>query len=115
MEDKRIMGDTIDEKRIHARFSIQLEAKTLLKGWVQCSIFDISPKGIGIKFETIEDIDIGSPIYLEIFVPKELEPIGLKGTLVRIRQEENHFVGGIELTKELDNSTLLKLRDKYYF
>ena len=109
------MEDTVDEKRFHARFSIQLEAKTLLKGWVQCSIFDVSSKGIGIKFQTTEDIDVGSSIYLEILAPKELEPIGLKGILARVKQEENNFVGGIELFKELDSSTLLKLRDLYYF
>lgn len=109
------MEDTVDKKKAHARFTMQLEAKALLTGWTQCSIFDATPQGIGIKLQTIETINVGSTIYLEIFVPKELEPIGLKGILVRIRKEGNHFVGGIELFKELDNSTLLKLRDKYYF
>jgi hypothetical protein len=109
------MDDTVDEKRVHARFTMQLEAKTLLTGWTECSIFDVSPKGIGIKLQTIDAINVGSAIYMEIFVPKELGPIALKGILVRIKKEENHFVGGIELFKELTNSTLLKLRDEYYF
>jgi hypothetical protein len=75
----------------------------------QCGIFNISRKGVGLKFHTGKKIKIGSTIHLEMYVPRESEPINLKGTLKWIEKEGNDFIGAIELTKELDDATWAKL------
>jgi len=75
----------------------------------QCVIFNISRKGVGLKFHTGKTINIGSTIHLEMYVPRESEPIILKGTLKWIEKEGNDFIGAIELTKGLDDATWAKL------
>ena len=74
-----------------------------------CTIFNISRKGVGLKFHTHEKINIGSTIHLEMFVPRRSKPICVKGILKRIEQEENDFIGGIELIEVLDDATWAKL------
>ncbi len=75
----------------------------------QCVIFNISRKGVGLKFHTDKKIKPGATIYLEMYIPGESEPISLKGTLKWIEKEGSDFIGAIELTEALDDATWAKL------
>lgn len=75
----------------------------------QCTIYNISRKGVSIKFHTREKINIGSTIHLEMFVPRKSEPISVKGILKWVKRSGDDFTGGIKLTEELDDVTWAKL------
>jgi c-di-GMP-binding flagellar brake protein YcgR len=66
--------------------------------WKECTVIDISQSGMGITFLTREKIIVGSTINLKISLPKETEPINVKGTLNWIKPRDNDFIGGIEVT-----------------
>ena len=95
-----------EERRSDIRFSTNLKARYFtgeaVKNWEECTVFDASRNGMGIRFHTPEEIQIGSTINLETVVPSEREPLNVKGTLKWIRQESNEFVGGVELTDVSD-------------
>jgi Tfp pilus assembly protein PilZ len=100
-----------EENRAAIRFATNLKGryfvKELEKLWGNCTVFDVSRTGMGIKFHTSQPIEVGSHITIEIEVPSELESMNVKGTLRWIKQGENEFLGGIELTEVLDEITSL--------
>jgi len=49
-----------------------------------------------MEFHSSEEINVGSTVYLEIFVPTEFEPVCVEGKLKWINRRKNDFVGGIE-------------------
>ena len=75
----------------------------------RCVVFNISRKGVGLKFHTAENINVGSIIRLEMFVSRESEPVNIKGILKWFKKWEGDFSGGIELTEVLDDATWAKL------
>ena len=75
----------------------------------QCTIFNISRKGVGLKFHTGKKIKIGATIHLEMFVPRKSEPISVKGILTWVKRCGDDFTGGIGLTELLDDVTWAKL------
>ncbi len=79
------------------------------RGGEGSTIIDFSRKGIGAKVCTSGEINAGSSILLEVFIPGELEPISVKGTIKWVKQIENGYISGIELSKELDEFNLSKL------
>jgi hypothetical protein len=101
------------ERRRFSRFLTELKGHYFLKdrkrGWNECTIIDVSRKGLGAEFHTQEKINVGSTAHLEIMAPGELQPVMLKGILRWIKQRENDFVCGIELTEILDDFTFAKL------
>ena len=101
------------DKRRHRRFNTQLEAQFVSKesqrGGEGSTIIDFSRKGIRAKICTSVKINAGSSILLEVFIPGELEPISVKGTIKWIKQIENGYISGIELSKKLDEMNLSKL------
>ena len=103
----------MENRRRFSRFDTQLMARYLIKekkgGWGECTIINVSRKGMSIRFHSCEKIIAGSTFHLEIFVPTGLEPINVKGILKRIEQEEDNLIGSIELTEVLDENTLAKL------
>ena len=106
-------GDKMEEKRTFVRFFINLKARYCVKEkdevWEECTIFDVSRKGMGITFKP--QINLGTTIFLAITVPKESEPLTVKGILKWVKQSRNCYMGGIELTELLDeNQTLTILR-----
>ena len=111
-EDRAIeRQDGGEENRAAIRFATNLKGryfvKELEKRWGNCTVFDVSRTGMGIKFHTSETIDLGSHITIEIEVPSELEPMSVKGILRWIKQGDSEFLGGIELTEVLDEITSL--------
>lgn len=102
----------MEEKRKFSRCITQLEARFLKEGereWEEATIINISRKGIGIKFLTSVKIYIGSTLHLAIIVSGEPDPIMVKGVLGWIKKKGNSFIGGIELTEELDDVKWAKL------
>lgn len=99
--------------RCFVRFDTHMKAQYFLKeknrDWEECTVFKISRKGLGLKFYTSEKIKVGSTIQLKIFTSKESENIIVKGVLRWIEEEENDFVGGIELNEILDESKWITL------
>jgi len=103
----------MEERRRFSRFPSQLKAQYFVQekegGRGKCTIINTSRKGMGIIFHTGEKISEGSTVHLEVFVPTELEPINVKGVLKWIVEGGNDFVGGVELTKILDDVKFAKL------
>ena len=77
--------------------------------WKECTINKVSRKGIGITLHTDEKINVGSTLDLKIFISKELEYFTVKGILKWIKQKENNFIGGIELTEFLSETEWIQL------
>ena len=106
----------MEERRRFLRFDTQLKAQYCLedldKQWGECTIFNLSRKGMGMKLPHPEEIDKGTAIHVTANVPGELEPLGVKGVVKWIKHEEDHTIGGIELTEVLDeiNSLIMMLR-----
>ncbi len=71
----------------------------------KCTIFNISRKGICLKFHTGKKIKLSSAIHLEMYVARKTEPIKVKGVVRWVEKEGNDFIGSIELIEELDDAT----------
>ena len=100
----------MENRRSFSRFDTQLKAKYFLKerneSWGECTVIDVSRKGMGIIFTTREKINVGSTVLLEIAVPTVSNPVHVIGILRWIRRKGNDFVGGVESTKLLDDVKL---------
>ena len=92
----------MEERRKFKRHQTRLKAQYYIKeeneGWEECTIIDVSHKGMGIVFLTRKEIEVSSTVLLEITLLTELEPIYIVGTLKWIKQEDRDFIGGIEST-----------------
>ncbi len=90
----------MENRRRFGRFNTHLKAQYYLdekKGdGEKCTITDISRRGMGIRFHTRDNIDIGETIYLEIFVPEGKEPISVEGVLKQVNWKGSDFFGGVE-------------------
>ena len=85
------------ERRKCARTILPQKARFFGKrGWEECLISEVSPKGMGVAFYTSEKIITGSIIHLKVRVPGESSPVMVKGVLRWIEPSAEHFVGGIE-------------------
>ena len=100
-------------KRRFERFPTQREAQIFLregKEWGQeCTIINVSRKGVGILFRTSEKIDVGAHIRLEVPDPLTTDIIGLRGQLKWSREIGDRFVGGVELHRILGDVKFSKL------
>ena len=103
----------MEERRGFIRFFSNLKARYLIqdddRNREECNIINASLKGMSIKFYTNRTIDVGSTIFLEIYVPTELGPVTLKGVLKWITEGMNYFIGGIEYSDLLDNNEFSQL------
>jgi hypothetical protein len=111
--------ERVRKRRRFSRYSTRLKAQYFLQeeasAWKECTVITAARKGMGITFHAQKKIDIGSTIHFAITVPKEEEPVMVKGTLkwIRKRKRENDFVSGIEFAKILDTNTFVKLSLRY--
>ena len=107
-EEKRL-----NNRRKRPRFETQLKAQFVSaesqRGGEDCAIIDFSRKGMRAKVYTSEEINVGTNVLLEVFIRGELDPIHVKGTIKWVKQIENGFISGIELSKGLEEITLSKL------
>jgi hypothetical protein len=75
----------------------------------ECTIINISRKGMGVVFHRKDGIDIGVYIRIEIPVATALESISLNGMVKWVDKTESNYVGGIELSRELSDVKFSKL------
>jgi len=78
-------------------------------GWKECTIIEISRKGMLIKCPSDEKIPAGSTICLEVYIPRQLDPVNVKGTVKWVRQTDDNLLSGIELCKLLDENLFSQL------
>ena len=108
-EEKRL-----NNRRKYPRFETQLKAQFVSaesqRGGEECTIIDFSRKGMKAKVYTSEEINVGTNVLLEVFIPREVDPIHVKGTIKWVKQTENGFISGIELSKGLEEIKLSKLQ-----
>lgn len=104
-------GSHRDSIRRPGRYLTQLKAKYFLNedsgSWKECTIINITPKGIGISFT--QGINMKSIINLMIIEPRGSKPVTTKGRLRWLKQRKNDFIGGIELAEALDETTFARL------
>ena len=92
----------MEDSRKFNRFFTLLKAQFFTDreiGRQKCTVFSVSHKGIGIRFHTCEKINLGSTIFLKIYIDDRLEPLNVNGTLVWIEEMEKDYIGGIALSK----------------
>jgi len=108
----------VKERRNFIRFFSQLKARYLLKGagqdWQECTIININRKGMCLKFNTTEKIEVGSIITLETFIPSEMESIIVEGRVKWFHPlMGGHGIGGIDLTDEIAQEKFAELCSIY--
>ena len=98
------------ERRKFKRFDTQRKARYFLREgsrcWKECTIINISRKGVGILFPTHEKITMGTIILLKMFYSDEKEPTSVIGMIRWMRKRKNGCIGGIESIKVLDDDSL---------
>ena len=108
-EEKRLK-----DRRKYPRFETQLKAQFVSadshRGGEECTITDFSRKGMRVEVHTSEEINVGTNVLLEVFIPGELDPIDVKGTIKWVKQIESGYISGIELSKGLEEIKLSKLQ-----
>ena len=97
----------MENTRRYERFPTQREAQFFLvkekgKG-KECTIIDVSHKGLGIIFHSNEEISVGTNIRLEIPDPITIDTIGVQGELRWSKNIGGKFIGGIELNSILSD------------
>jgi len=99
--------------RQFGRFDTALKAHLIFVGngadGKECTVINMSRKGIGIKFHKREDIAIGSPIRLEVFIPEKSIPTSVQGILKWTEERDDMLFGGIECTDVLDEMKFSKV------
>ena len=101
---------SLNNRRKYPRFETQLKAQFVSaesqRGGEDCAIIDFNRKGMRAKVYSSEEINVGTNVLLEVFIPRELDPIHVKGTIKWVKQIEDGFISGIELSKGLDEIKL---------
>ncbi len=101
------------DSRKHGRFDTQLKAQYSLKensGDVRdCTVINMSRKGIGVRFRAHEKISIGSIIRIEVFIPEKMNPTSILGVLKWIEKKGNNIFAGIESHELLDEMKFSKV------
>ena len=104
------VGNEEGDRRRFERFDTQRKARYFLKEgsrcWKECTIINISRKGVGILFPTHEKITMGSTILLKVFYSAATESTSVIGMIQWMRKRKNDFIGGIESIKVLDDESL---------
>ena len=94
----------MEDRREFIRFPVTLSARYSQENqdkWNQCSVIDISRKGMGVVVYLKEKIRLGSTLNFIIDVPGKEPPISAAGTLTWIEDlkgnPEFNFKGGVQI------------------
>ena len=105
--------ETMKEQRREPRIPTPRKAHYFLKEGTstlkECIVIDVSHKGMGIRFNTSEELHLGSTVIIDLTDSSVRKSLYVAGSLRWIEEGVNFFIGGIELTESLDDITLLKL------
>ena len=104
----------MDDRRESQRYPTQRMAQYFLDAKVkgngrECTIINVSRKGMGILFHKNEEIEVGTYIHLEVPDARSLETINVRGELRWCKTTESALIGGIELNKILSDVKFAKL------
>lgn len=105
----------MEDRRSLVRFPAKLKAiynfqtEDDREGLAQCSILDVSYKGLGVNFHQHEINRTGSLVHLEIPLIRQPNLITAKGTIRWFEERAYGFVCGIELAEAFNSITLIKL------
>jgi hypothetical protein len=91
--------------RIPVQYFIKGESTRYKEG----TIIDVSRSGAGVLFPLNEPLTIGAQVFLELFVPKTLEQVSLKGEVKTSHKRGDSLIGGINFISLLPEDLLAKL------
>ena len=84
------------ERRRYPRFTKQFKAHCITteskRGGDDCTVINVSLKGLGVVFNTSEEIKVGSSVILEIPASEEHEPHTVKGVVKWVKKRENDYI-----------------------
>jgi hypothetical protein len=85
------------ERRKFPRSPLPLKAAFFgVNGWENCTVNEVSRKGMGVLFLTPVGLHQGSIIHLKVLLPREAKPVTVRGILKWIKNNGDFFIGGIE-------------------
>ena len=103
----------MNNKRRFDRFETELKAlynvREHKQEWEQCTIINMSRKGMGLQFHSPAEIPTGISIQLEIFIPEKPKTISVEGVLRWTDRREGGLFGGVECNEILDEMKFSKL------
>jgi hypothetical protein len=102
-----------ENRRSFGRFATGLKAYYYVstskdKERSECSIINMSRKGLGLQIKTEKKINIGSAIRLEIFVPDKRTPAVVQGTVKWLEKRKETWSAGVECKEVLDEMKFSK-------
>ena len=102
----------MENKRRFGRFDTQLKAQYISqdneRNRQECTVINMSRKGIGIRFHSPEKISVDTNINLEVFIPEKLNPVNVEGVLRWVERKGTVLFGGIESKEILDEMKFSK-------
>ena len=102
-----------EDKRGFGRFETELKAYYYISNSKdeernECTVINMSRKGMGIEITTGKKISVGSTIRLEIFVPEKQKPTVVQGVLKWVEKRKETWSAGIECKEVLDEMQFSK-------
>ena len=100
-------------RRKWSRENVQIPVQYFIKGestrYKEGTIINLSRSGAGVLFPLNEPITIGAQVFMELFLPKTLEQISLKGEVKTKHKRGESLVGGINFISLLPEDLFGKL------
>jgi len=102
-----------DNKRRYGRFDTELKARYCVAedegDWHACTVVNLSRKGIGIRLDAHETIDLDTVILLEVFVPEKSRPTSVQGIVKWTDARGDSVFCGVESIELLDEMKFSKI------
>jgi c-di-GMP-binding flagellar brake protein YcgR len=102
-----------NNKRRYGRFDTELKARYCVAenegDWHSCTVVNLSRKGIGIRLDAHEAIELDTVIRLEVFVPEKSQPTGVQGVVKWTDERDDRVFCGIESIELLDEMKFSKI------
>jgi c-di-GMP-binding flagellar brake protein YcgR len=100
-------------RRKWSRETVRIPVQYFIKGestrYKEGTIVNISRSGAGVLFPLNEPLPIGAQVFLELFVPKSLEQLSLKGEVKTRHKRGDSLIGGIHFIALLPEDLFSKL------
>jgi len=100
-------------RRKWSRETVQIPVQYFIKGestrYKEGTIINVSRSGVGMLFPPNEPLTIGAQVFLELFVPKTLEQLSLKGEVKTLQKRGDSLIGGIHFISLLPDDVFIKL------
>jgi c-di-GMP-binding flagellar brake protein YcgR len=107
------LNDLKVNRRKWGRESVQIPVQYFVKGestrYKEGTIINLSRSGVGVLFPPNEPLTLGAQVFLELFVPKTLEQLSLKGEIKTRHKRGDSLIGGIHFISLLPEDLFIKL------